>query len=155
MKEKKDKDAMPEYIHLRGIGLTRKVEIKCDRQTKWRELIVWQEWLTIRKVKLLQHSDGFNWGYGGPSPAAMAQAIMLTVCKGKHQKFAIENYYAFKMAFIAALPPGNFECTIYFQGFVHAIKHKLEVHPKSLMDIIKSKDNTLEAEVVDASSDHR
>ena len=54
-----------------------------------------------RSQKYINHSDGFNWGYGGSGPAQLALAIILELT-GKP-----DGYQDFKRDVIARLPLGQ------------------------------------------------
>lgn len=52
---------------------------------------------------------GLWWSYSGSGPAQLALAILLEYWP---VKAAVTYYQAFKLAFIAALPPADFEMTV-------------------------------------------
>ena len=48
--------------------------------------------------------DGFNWGYGGSGPAALAHSILVNILKAEHRPTADTIYQDFKREVIATLP---------------------------------------------------
>ena len=74
---------------------------------------VWLDGVELQpgeSLKVFNHSpDGFNWGYGGSGPSQLALAICLGVMLRDE---AVNNYGAFKRAYIATLPATDFEVTL-------------------------------------------
>jgi len=61
--------------------------------------------------RVWNHSpDGFNWGYGGSGPAQLALALLLRA--GLASRTAVHLHQAFKWAFVAPLPQGDFAIDI-------------------------------------------
>lgn len=82
---------------------------KTDIIGNWSSRRVWigpKELLPNTSRKVCNHSDEFNWSYGGSGPAQLALAILLDVTHD--QSFSIAYYQRFKWQVIAKLPKGNF-----------------------------------------------
>lgn len=50
---------------------------------------------------------GFNWGYGGSGPAALAHSILINILKPEHRYTADTIYQEFKREIIATLPTND------------------------------------------------
>lgn len=68
--------------------------------------------------------DGFNWGYGGSGPSALAHSI-LTDLTGDSD-FADSHFQTFKSEFIATLPQGE-PWTISSEQIVSWLKVRIRV----------------------------
>lgn len=105
MKVKEPKQ-IPFVILMEGIGIDRRIlldnrplDIKASR-------------------KVIDHSEGFNWGYGGSGPAQLALAILL---KYLNKKDAKEMHQDFKSLFLTALD-NNFVAVIKLREFVQRMR---------------------------------
>ncbi|NLH62478.1 MAG: hypothetical protein GX452_13850 [Ignavibacteriales bacterium] len=54
---------------------------------------------------IIDHSNAFNWGYGGSGPAQLALALLMQFAE---TEFATSHYQEFKWDVIARLPQADF-----------------------------------------------
>jgi hypothetical protein len=98
------------------------MKISGDFET--REVYINGKWLDPSpSQEVWNHSDAFNWGYGGSGPAQLALAILL---RFTDEQTAVTLHQAFKWEHIATLPQGDFETEIDVQKW-------LSEHTKALV----------------------